>query len=369
MLEKWGTTNCMDIPEIRTKVANTQKDKMLNLLIEKIHLTNKIYLGIQDDRVVYKCSKCNKESSMNRVVLNSHLRANEDFCKYCNYKSHFRSKGEIDIYKTLCDEFPELNIAANVKIGNLEIDILFADKKLGIEYNGLYWHSEDYKSFDYHQNKALKLESLGYSIIQVWEDDWYLKRNQVISLIRSKLGLNERRWARKCTIKEVVNKDFFEINHFDGNAKGASVSIGLYLDDVLISAISLGKSRFNKNYEWELLRYATLPNITVVGGFAKMLKHFIEKWRPINIMTYRKRDFGSSVFYEKAGFEKIDKTRPNYFWIVDGVRVSRHQYQKRKIQGIAENQTEIEWMHLRGYRRIWDCGSDIYVYQNQTCIV
>jgi G:T-mismatch repair DNA endonuclease (very short patch repair protein) len=39
-----------------------------------------------------------------------------------------------------------------------ELDIYLPDYNLAIEFNGLYWHSEDYVGKNYHLNKTIECE-------------------------------------------------------------------------------------------------------------------------------------------------------------------------------------------------------------------
>ena len=50
--------------------------------------------------------------------------------------------------------------------------------------------------------------------------------------------------------------------------------------------MTFGKPRFNKNYEWELIRYSSLLNQRVLGGASKLLKRFINDHKPKNIISF-----------------------------------------------------------------------------------
>ena len=68
-------------------------------------------------------------------------------------------------------------------------------------------------------------------------------------------------------------KEFIQNNHIQGNV-AYSLSYGLYFEDELVQIITFGKSRFNKNYEWEILRSCTKMGYNIIGGFSKLLKCF-----------------------------------------------------------------------------------------------
>ena len=49
------------------------------------------------------------------------------------------------------------------------------------------------------------------------------------------------------------------------------------------------KPRYNKNYEYELIRYAASKH--VIGGASKLLKYFERNYKPKSIITYADRRF------------------------------------------------------------------------------
>ena len=57
-------------------------------------------------------------------------------------------------------------------ISPLEIDLYYPDKKVAIEFNGDYWHSEKFKDNKYHRNKYIKCCENDIHLISVFERDW-----------------------------------------------------------------------------------------------------------------------------------------------------------------------------------------------------
>ena len=73
----------------------------------------------------------------------------------------------------------DTKLIQNFKLpSNKEIDIYLPEKQIGIEFDGLYWHSELYKSNDYHLQKTQECEKQGIQLIHIFEDEW--KNNQDI---------------------------------------------------------------------------------------------------------------------------------------------------------------------------------------------
>jgi len=71
-----------------------------------------------------------------------------------------------------------LNLKSNDRtiLDGLELDIYLPEYKLGIEFNGLYWHSELFKNKDYHLNKTLECKKRNIELLHIFEDDWMFKQ-------------------------------------------------------------------------------------------------------------------------------------------------------------------------------------------------
>jgi G:T-mismatch repair DNA endonuclease (very short patch repair protein) len=252
-------------------------------------------------------------------------------------------------------------------LDKLELDILIPSHNLAIELNGLYHHSDAKNKTDkYHLGKTEGCEKNNLQLLHIFEDEWRNKREIWESIIRHKLGLTvDKIFARKCVIKSVNKHDkdtFLFSTHLQGSCL-SSVNLGLYHNNVLVALLSMGKSRFDKSYEWEILRYSCLLNTSVIGGFQKLIKHFTKTNQPKNILTYADVRYSIGNVYEVAGFKPHGKTIPNFFYFKrgEGVRYSRMKFQKHKLKDVLkdfdEELTESDNMKLNGYCKIWDCGS------------
>ena len=66
-----------------------------------------------------------------------------------------------------------------------EIDIFIEDLKIGIEYNGIYWHSDKFKNNNLHYNKLMLCKDNGIKLIQIFEDEWNDNKEIVLSKNKS----------------------------------------------------------------------------------------------------------------------------------------------------------------------------------------
>ena len=255
-----------------------------------------------------------------------------------------------------------------------EIDILIPEKNIGIEYNGIYSHiyrpHEEKiaarKDKNYHLNKTLQAASKGIELIHIFSDDWTFRQDIVKSILSSKLGKNKTIYARKCNIVELSaqeKKIFLDANHIQGNVH-SSIALGLMLNDELVAVMTFCKSRYNKNYDWELSRFANKKFINVVGGFSKLLKAF-RKNNIGSIISYADRSRSNGDVYRKNGFRLIRTNGPSYQYINFNKSIQRQHksnFRKAKLKmEPCDTRTEFEVMAERKYHKIFDCGTLTFV--------
>ena len=300
----------------------------------------KLYMFKNKIRERTYCVNC----GINKVHFLESVRSYSNHCKICckngdfviNHKN-FISKKENDLLETI-KKFYNEEIISNKRFNNNEIDIFFPLEKLGIEFNGLYWHSTNLRDEKYHYNKMKFFNSNGISLITIWEDDWEYKKEIVKSIIKNKLKLNKNKiYARKTEIREISsreNLDFFNSNHIQG-AVSASIRLGLFYNNKLVSSMTFGKKRMvlgqeHKKDEYELIRFANLINTSVIGGASKLFKFFIEKYRPSEIISYANCDISDGRLYEILGFKSEGHSGINYWWAKDK-RYHRSSFMKHKL--------------------------------------
>ena len=252
-----------------------------------------------------------------------------------------------------------------------EIDIYIPSLKVGIEYHGLYWHSDAQKENRYHLNKLNLANSKGVQLVQVFQDEWENKEEIVKSRLLNIIGKTPNRiYGRKTEIKEVSTPEamkFLQENHLQGKL-GAKVKLGLYLKDELVSLMTFGGLRKNlgqtsKEGSYELLRFCNKLNTTVIGGASKLFKHFVKTYNPKHIISYADKRWSEGKLYDNLGFTLSHESKPNYFYTKGYVRENRFKYRKSELvkAGFDKNKTEKQIMEERGFNRIYDCGAKCYI--------
>lgn len=291
----------------------------------------------------------------------------------CPKCSSFISLQEIEVAKFLREIGIEVIQPFRDIKHTKEIDMFCPLYSIGIEYNGLYWHSDKFKDTNYHYNKTKLAASQGIRLIHIFDDEWQLKKDICKSRLLSIFNKLNKIWARKTVIKEVSSKDasnFLTNNHLQGNVF-SKYRVGLYLHDELVSLMTFGNYRKNlgrnsKDNCFELLRFCNKNYTTVVGGASKLFNWFIKKYKPYEIISYSDIRWSVGNLYEKLGFKFIKNTKPNYFY-TDGSlkRHNRFKYRKNVLVklGYDKSLSEKEITNEIGLYRVYDCGNKLYVYK------
>jgi len=259
-------------------------------------------------------------------------------------------------------------------ISPLELDFYFPDHKIAIEFNGLYWHSEELnKDKNYHLMKTELCEEKGIQLLHIFENEWVHNEDIIKSIILSKLGKFENRYyGRKCIVKEIDNKlknEFLIDNHLQGKDR-SSIALGLFYENELMSCMTFGRRKITGgDSKFELIRFCNKLNTQIIGGASKLFKHFIRNYKYNEVVTYSDRRFSMGNFYEKMGFSLSHCSSPNYWYFNADELKNRIQYQKHKLkdklQTFDPTLTEYENMLSNGFNRIWDCGNFVYKYNKK----
>jgi hypothetical protein len=250
-----------------------------------------------------------------------------------------------------------------------QLDIFIPSHNIGIEFDGLYWHSENFIDNNYHLNKTKACEDVNIQLIHIFEDEWLHKKDVVKSRLKNLLGITEHKiFGRKCYINEIPNniaRKFLDDNHLQGFTN-STIKLGLFHNEELVSVMLFNKPRIGigKDYDgYELTRFASKLNTSVIGGADKLLKYFIKHNNPKKIVSYADKRWSNGNLYEKLGFELTHENKPNYWYILGKTRKHRFNYRKNalKKKGVdVINKTEHEIMLDLGIYRIYDCGTLSY---------
>lgn len=339
------------------------------------------------EEFMYRAVKAGTGLDLTKIV---YINKNTDIVLSCKKHGEFTKKPYGLIHgKNGCpkckniDSKPELEIKAfieslglhtqTITIERKQVDIYIPSLKIGIEFDGLYWHSETKgKSKEYHINKTRLCEDNGVRLIHIFEDEWLNKPELVKLKLKHILGCAEaiKVGARKLHLKQVdtdVANQFCQDYHIQGACK-SSTQLGLYLGEVLVALATFGRARFNNSDTSELIRYVTHPSYVVQGGLSRLASNYLENYATEGrLISYCDLRWSVGKAYSASGFKLIGITKPGYFWCRNGFRYGRYSFMKSKLKTRLKtfdpNLTEEQNCLNNGYTKIYDCGHQVWCFE------
>jgi len=367
LLIKYGETHQMKNLKIKNKkikssyingIYNNNIDKTLKTtkvkLFENIKKFNVTPVDYKNKIYFLKCDKNHTFESNYDLIYKRNL-YNVEQCTICNPINTQNSNREKELL-IFIEKIYNGNILTNNRkiITPYELDIYLPDLNLAFEFNGLYWHNEDYKPNNYHLNKTNECKKLGIQLIHIWEDDWLYKNEIVKSMILNKLGKTTNKiYGRKTEVREVTDnrliRKFLNDNHIQGFV-GSRIKLGLYYENKLVSLMTFKKTTLN-NYE--LNRFCNEINIIVIGGASKLFKYFNEKYDVNNITSFSNNAYSSGDLYLKLNF-RVDKLlQPDFHFILNHKREHKFNFRKNRIK-----YPKIK----KDLKKIYDAGKIKFIY-------
>lgn len=108
-------------------------------------------------------------------------------CPKCTNKVSKPEQELFEYIKSLCPDAEQSN---RKLIKPYEIDIYIDTLKIGIEFNGTYWHSEKFRNKNHRKEKTIRCNKAGITLIHVEEDNWYLNKEDIKNEIKKILNGN-----------------------------------------------------------------------------------------------------------------------------------------------------------------------------------
>lgn len=374
-LEKYGVDNASKSYIIKEKISASRRQYEINksdLILEYIDKDGKLFCKCKCPHV--ECNKCSKkEFEIETSLLANRIYHNIEICTELLPYNPLSSSYEL----YLADFLSKYDIEYQQNVRNIiskELDLYIPSKKIAIEFNGIFHHSDARKANNYHINKFKECQEKNIKLITIWEDQYLTKPDIVKSIILSKLNIYDKKiYARNCNIEVVDSKtanDFYFNNHIQGKCN-ASIHCALKYNNEIVSMMSFGKRSLGKNFnnDWELIRYCSKIYINIIGGASKLFKAFIKEHQPKCIMSWSSNDISDGNMYKKLGFEY--KNSSSSYWYISKTlkRYHRSNFSKSNLirKGIItenDNRSEKEITKDLGFIRIFDTGQTKWIWKN-----
>jgi hypothetical protein len=247
-----------------------------------------------------------------------------------------------------------------------ELDIIIPDLGIAIEYNGHRWHDVESKGENYHLDKTKAVEQLEYRLIHIFEFEWLNTPSIVKSRLASLIGVSDKLYAKKTTIRRIeYPAKFLRDNHIQGSNATTSINYGLFYLEELVAVMTFSNPRFSTAAKYELVRYCSKLDTTIVGGASKLLKQFKKDFEG-SILSYSDKRWSTGNLYKQLGFTLSHTSKPNYRYYKYKYSLSRYQCQKHLLKELVPEYynaalSETEIMYNAGYYKVFDCGNDVWI--------
>ena len=357
-LNHFGVKNIFQLEKIKNKIKKThlEKDGVENPMFleknkQKIAKTNQEKYGVPYFCMTEKCKKAN-----GRTIS----KINKEFSKRLMY---YGIPNKLE--KT---------------IGNKSYDLEILGTNIVLEINPTYTHNITLEKWfnnhvckkidkNYHLEKTLNAKENGYKCIHIFDWD---NKDKIIDILKPKDVIS----ARLCTIRNVNIKEtekFLNKYHLQGYCKGQDIRLGLFYNDKLVQIMTFGKPRYNKKYEYELLRLCSISDYYIIGGSNKLFKNFIKKYNPKSIISYCDNSKFDGNVYNNLGFKLLDYGKPSKHWYNEKAKkhITDNLLRQRGFDQLfnanyGKGTSNKELMIEHGFVEIYDCGQSVYIYNKST---
>jgi hypothetical protein len=289
-------------------------------------------------------------------------------CQKCSLSSF-----QLSVYQYLleCGIKPEEVVVNDRKIlDGYELDLYVPHKLFAVECNGTWWHGYDRTESRREKLKESHKHDLacaaGLDLLQITDEEWYRQMCIVKSMLSHHFGLSRRIYARCCKLiipSTEMYRKFTSANHIQGY-RSAAVIYGLEYAGDLVAVMSFST---HPKYQHEIMRFCNAIGSTVIGAASKLFKQFLVDFTPERVMSFASRRYSTGAVYKHLGFKLLRVTDPNYRYTKSGKTYSRQYFQKHKLKArlrsFDQEQTESQNMFNNGYKRIWDSGQYLFLWE------
>lgn len=282
-------------------------------------------------------------------------------CRSC---SSGTSKPEAEVREYIQGLIPTEEVIPNDRsiVSPKEIDIYIPSRSLAVEFNGVFTHSDYYKSREgVDARKAKSIRERGVKFHAVWEDDWRDRQEIVKSQLRRKLGIQDGKvFARKRIIREVGTDEarlFLDRYHIQG-FPGSSRYVALVDTENIVD--SLAAFTFYRSGEVVLDRYAS--RITVLGGLPKIVSYLEKTYVYDHLVTFADLQESDGDLYRTTGWDLDQELPPDYKYLVGGrYREDKRKYRVENFRNnptlkYEEGATEAQLAAMNKLTRVYDYG-------------
>jgi len=308
------------------KCSNKGESSKRKIITRENFIKNKLPLILEQNEVElqdeyismhhrnkFKCNKCNKifyRNFSNKILCD---------CKKISWCGFSNQEKEVLTY---IESIYNGEILPNDRHLGIELDIYIPNLKLGIEYNGMYWHSDEFKEKNYHLNKTEICNKNKIKLIHIFEDEWLNKTEIIKNILKNEISKELKiKNIKNTSIKEInikINKN--KINKFIKRYSIKNISkfdfaYGFYINKVLVEIAVLTRNSLN---EIEINFIKNIQYSQHAQGIEKLIKYIKNIHKGYIILLLDRRYFneenefkniGKFIGYTDIDFKQINENK------------------------------------------------------------
>lgn len=286
-------------------------------------------------RATARCNTCSHTFTYtNQIFYPARLAKIGKLCPHCQPRETFISQGEIEVGEFIREHFSGVVLQNDREVlSGREFDIYLPELKIGIEYTGLFWHSNIQRPDILHlQQKTLLAREHSVELITIFEDEWQCQKDKVKNILHGKITpqINEYR------ISEIDAQDANAfLVQWSLSIAEFNLALGLYKEDALLGIVTFKDSL----PEWEITNLCTLGNVDLFPVITYFQDTFNAERKPLSGIA----DLRWGGKYSSLGFALSETIPPKVWFLHD--RYSQRSIALDDIPLIKRNK-----------ETIFDCG-------------
>lgn len=173
LFDKFGTLYPLQVESVREKIKNTKRSNFVNSCFSGDRCSGFIPTFSPDEFsgvgkfYPFKCNAC-------ETTIFCHMMwGTSPRCPKCSPNSLLENRLDELVRSVYTGEI--YRNSRNVLPSGLELDFYIPELHIAIELNGIYWHSNKFKSQYYHMNKFLECEKMNIRLHQIFENEMWIE--------------------------------------------------------------------------------------------------------------------------------------------------------------------------------------------------
>jgi len=153
------------------------------------------------------CTKCDRYYEIPYKLLYQRVKLYDVCpCTECNPINSNISCAELELFDYI-KQFTNTEQTNKTILNGKHLDIYCKDVNLAVEYNGVFWHSEKYKTdTNYHYNKSTAASKQNIKLFHVFENEWKHNSNNIKTLLRNHINKSHDKFT-SYTVSEITQDE------------------------------------------------------------------------------------------------------------------------------------------------------------------